>query len=216
MGTKRAQRSLVRKATRVHELDKKRIVIVDRFLESKDRDTIQKFINNGYHTQMVSRSKRGDQEAAHSSIWMDREKFAKTKLLQKISQQVLAHYNCRVERVSNVYVTQSKFGENSLIHKDGNKGKTATEIGLTAVIFINDKWKEEWGGELTFFDKTKDAVFCVAPKPGRIVISPSDCWHRSGIPSRLFYDYRMSLVVMMVARDAQPSRPESESESGAA
>jgi hypothetical protein len=209
MGLKRGQKSLVRKPTRVHELDKKRIVIVDQFLGSNDFASIQKLCNTGYHTQMVSTPRGPIRETSHSSVLIDLKKFSETKLLKKIAEQIFANYNCNVESVTRVYVTQSHFGENSLIHQDGNKGKDKSQIGLTAVIFINDKWEREWGGELTFFDKNRDAVFCVAPKPGRIVISPSASWHRSGIPSRLYYDYRMSLVVMVLAKKVKSEVPQS-------
>jgi hypothetical protein len=78
---------------------------------------------------------------------------------------------------------------------DAWKNKKDT-LGVTAVIFLNSEWRQEWAGELVFFDRKADAVACVSPKPGRLVLSPCEVNHRSGIPSRLYFGTRDSLVIM--------------------
>jgi len=68
-------------------------------------------------------------------------------------------------------------------------------------------WKREWGGELLFFNKAREAMQCVAPKPGRLALFPSSTLHRGGVPSRLFYDTRRALVVMFAVKASKEITP---------
>lgn len=181
---------------RIQKVDDKSVVIIDNFLKSKDFDAIQNLINGGVYSQLKSTLRRQKFETPHTSIIMEPSDFCKTDLFGKLSQQIRSSFKCKVYSVNRIYMTQMKYGDNSLVHNDTH-GKKGDENRLTAVIFLNPEWKSDWGGELIFFDRTQDAVCCVSPRPGRVVISQSSVHHRAGIPSRLFFDHRLSLVIMM-------------------
>ncbi|MGZ3697700.1 MAG: 2OG-Fe(II) oxygenase [Bdellovibrionota bacterium] len=52
---------------------------------------------------------------------------------------------------------------------------------LTCLYYANETWEGDWGGETVFYNEDRDAVFCVTPKPGRVVIF-NDVLHRASPP----------------------------------
>jgi hypothetical protein len=67
---------------------------------------------------------------------------------------------------------------------------------ITALLFANAVWERDWGGETIFFEEDGEALYAVAPTPGRVVLfrgkngtetnMPNKNWGATGdIP---FYD----------------------------
>ena len=69
------------------------------------------------------------------------------------------------------------------------------EIIVTAVYYVNKRWDPAWQGETVFYDKKGEPQHVIAPRPGRVVLSHGTMMHRSGVPSRLCQEQRMSLAV---------------------
>jgi hypothetical protein len=68
--------------------------------------------------------------------------------------------------------------------------------GLSIIIYLNSEWKLNWAGE-TYYCNGLDADYAISviPKPGRIVIAPSDVWHGSRSPSQFMESkFRLTLV----------------------
>ncbi len=73
------------------------------------------------------------------------------------------------------------------IHDDG-------EV-WTVVLFTNAEWREDWGGELLFYDRhPQGGALAIAPKPGRMVIFDGVIPHRGGVPSKICREPRVTFV----------------------
>jgi hypothetical protein len=83
--------------------------------------------------------------------------------------------------------TQS-FGE----YFNGEPGKP---LLVTLLIYIDDTWERDWGGETLFLDGTTDTGIYVRPKPGRAILMEQDVVHKVNPPSSLAEGrLRLSLV----------------------
>jgi SM-20-related protein len=67
--------------------------------------------------------------------------------------------------------------------------------GVTVLYYANSEWNEKWMGETIFYDDSRDPVYAVAPKPGRVVIFHGGILHRAGVPSRECYQARISIAL---------------------
>lgn len=85
------------------------------------------------------------------------------------------------------------YGDMSHPHKDRD------DPGVTVLVYANAEWDIEWGGETLFYDSTGDAVVCVTPRPGRIVLFRANIMHRNGVPSRECYVERFAIALKLRA-----------------
>jgi hypothetical protein len=195
---------------RVQDMGWGPLFVFDHALDSSDIKTLLALQRAGKVDEKGSTSAKYP-ETPHSGVEMSVRAFDKSGLRAKLVAEIESRYCCRALATKRVYVTESRYGENTLIHADWWDGKKKRDLGVTATIFLNPVWKREWGGELLFFDKSQEAMHCVAPKPGRLLLFPSNSLHRGGVPSRLFYDTRRTLVAMFAVRadPAGPRKPKS-------
>ena len=70
---------------------------------------------------------------------------------------------------------------------------------LTALWFMATEWEPEWGGETLFFDRTGDAMFCVSPRPGRLVLFDGAIPHVGRPPTRICYTPRYTFAIKLAA-----------------
>jgi len=68
---------------------------------------------------------------------------------------------------------------------------------LTVLWFFSTSWEAEWGGETMFFDASGDAMFCVSPKPGRLVLFDGAIAHAGRPPSRICYAPRYTFAIKL-------------------
>lgn len=57
-------------------------------------------------------------------------------------------------------------------HLDAFKGRSNRV--LTNVIYLNDEWQDDWGGELAVYDETDELIERVLPKGGRAIFFLSE------------------------------------------
>jgi hypothetical protein len=181
------------------------LFVFDNALESDDIKTILTLQRAGKVDEKGSSTATRDPETPHSGIEMSPKLFDRSGLHGKLVAEIESRYRCRTLATKRIYITEIRYGENTLMHADWWPGKKRGDLGITAIIFLNPAWKREWGGEILFFDKAREAVHCVAARPGRLALFPCSTLHRGGVPSRLFYEARRTLVVMFsVERDKMP------------
>ena len=48
---------------------------------------------------------------------------------------------------------------------------------ISLLVYLNDEWDPEWGGETKFLDEDSQIGLLVAAKPGRVVLFDSDVKH---------------------------------------
>jgi len=74
-------------------------------------------------------------------------------------------------------------------------GEPGKPLLVTLLIYINDRWERDWGGETVFLDSATDTGICVRPKPGRAIVMEQDVVHKVNPPSSLAEGrFRLSLV----------------------
>lgn len=176
------------------------LFVFDNVLDSDDVKTIIALQDAGRIDEKGSSTGVRTPETPHFGIEMKPGLFKRSSLHAKLVAEIEGRYRCTAAAPKRIYITESRYGENTLIHADWWEGKTKSDIGITAIMFLNAVWKREWGGELLFFDRAREALHCVAPKPGRLALFPSNSLHRGGVPSRLFYSTRRALVVMFAVK----------------
>jgi hypothetical protein len=192
---------------RVQEMEWGPLFVFDNALDSDDIKTILTLQNAGKIDEKGSSIRARTPETPHFGIEMSLRLFNGSGLHSKLLAEIQSRYCCTVMATKRIYITESRYGENTLIHADWWDNKKKDDLGITAIMFLNPVWKREWGGELLFFDRAREALHCMAPKPGRLALFPSSSLHRGGIPSRLFYDTRRTLVVMFAVKpDKGPTR----------
>lgn len=95
------------------------------------------------------------------------------------------HYGIR-----RVYCNHVAYGDMLYTHTDVPDGKQ----GLTALWYIAPEWDVEWGGETMLYNKDRDAVACVTPRPGRLAIFDGTILHAGRPPNRVCYAPRYTLA----------------------
>lgn len=90
--------------------------------------------------------------------------------------------------VYRIYANFNLHGDFQFAHEDGD--------GWTALLFVNARWKEDWGGELIIYtDDNASHGYCISPRPGRMVVFDGMIRHRGGSPSKLCLEPRISLAI---------------------
>lgn len=96
-----------------------------------------------------------------------------------------------------VYANGQTFGQDTIIHRD-NKARS----GLTMVVFCNEHWSTSWGGELVFYDDTKENIIkAVLPKSRRVVIFDGSIPHSARSPSVKCDLVRMTLAFKTIVEE---------------
>lgn len=90
-------------------------------------------------------------------------------------KESFSELNLKPERILvNLY----NHGDSSWAHKDSESNKD-----YTVIIFLNDYWDINWGGEFALFEND-DLIKAFTPKPGRYVVFKSNITHGARPVSR--------------------------------
>ncbi len=108
-----------------------------------------------------------------------------------IRDEISKHYDVKKFRFQNAICNVYSYGDVCFTHVDFYR----TRPGITALIFANDIWEKDWGGEIMFFKKNDEAVYAITPKPGRLLLFHGFLKHRGGVPSRHCYEARKTFVL---------------------
>ncbi|UVO53936.1 2OG-Fe(II) oxygenase [Sphingomonas sp. SUN039] len=96
-------------------------------------------------------------------------------------------------RPYRAYTNYAAYGDMLYTHVDCPPDRR----GLTALWFLSNHWEPEWGGETMFFDASGDAMFCVSPRPGRLVLFDGAIPHAGRPPSRICFAPRYSFAIKL-------------------
>ncbi|WP_289240606.1 2OG-Fe(II) oxygenase [Pseudomonas sp. FEMGT703P] len=105
----------------------------------------------------------------------------------------IAEHKLGVRRVklSRVFANVFQYGDTVYPHEDYVEEGESVSI----LLFANEVWEKDWGGETYFYDGAVDAKYCIGVKPGRIIAFGSKNIHRPGVPSRTCREVRITLNV---------------------
>lgn len=109
---------------------------------------------------------------------MDLDAFRCDDLYGKMNELVGQCFQHTNINAFSVFCNCISFGCHTFMHQDGGKNC------YSALYYANPIWEKNWGGETTLFNDQGDAVACIFPVPGRIVILDGRILHRAGMPSR--------------------------------
>jgi SM-20-related protein len=111
------------------------------------------------------------------------------------TQAALAPFSTEGQRYRayRAYTNHAAYGDMLWTHTDCAPG--AGE--LTALWYLCGQWDPEWGGETLFYDASGDAVACVTPRPGRLVIFDGDLRHTGRPPNRVCYAPRYTFAIKL-------------------
>ena len=105
-----------------------------------------------------------------------------------VARNFLQEQNIVCGEVYRIYANYNLHGDFQFAHEDGD--------GWTALVFVNSRWDEDWGGELILYPDGEAAyAYSILPSPGRMVIFDGMIRHRGGVPSKLCLEARISLAI---------------------
>jgi SM-20-related protein len=87
------------------------------------------------------------------------------------------------------YLNGYTYGTDGYFHTDSDRSDEHT-----AILYMNDKWDPDWGGETAFLDAHGEIVKAVLPKKNRVVIFPSHVRHAGRGVSRKCVVLRQTLI----------------------
>lgn len=107
--------------------------------------------------------------------------------LIELTQDLVDERGLRHRGLQRAYANFNLFGDFQLAHDDGPC--------WTALVYLNAKWEDDWGGETLFYPPGAVHAIAIPPKPGRIVVFDGTILHRGGVPSKLCLGPRITAAV---------------------
>lgn len=156
-------------------------IIVDDFLSAELTQTLRDEVNDlnrtGINRAGVGRGGElqvNDDIRSDKTHWLDGATDAQRRLLAQcdaLRDEVNRHLFMGLhdyEAHFAVYEPGSFYQK----HLDAFKGRSNRV--LTNVIYLNDEWQDDWGGELAVYDETDELIERVLPKGGRAIFFLSE------------------------------------------
>lgn len=97
-------------------------------------------------------------------------------------------------RLLRLYFNAHTFGTDGSPHTDAERDNE-----VTLVLFMNQIWRAEYGGETVIFDAAGEIERSVMPKPNRLLTFPSNRLHGPRPLSKLFLGLRVVFVAKLGA-----------------
>lgn len=98
----------------------------------------------------------------------------------------------------SAYMNVLKFGDAPRIHCDAPHW---CDNQVTMIVYLNEYWIPNYGGETIFYDNNLDILHAVVPKPGRVVIFDGRIPHSARTPTPYFLWNRYMLAYKFMAHD---------------
>lgn len=111
-------------------------------------------------------------------------------VLNPIWKQVNAEFFNGQAKLTRCYANRHTFGTEGYIHTD-----TEREEDHTCVVYMDEKWEANWGGETSFYSKDlKEIVKSVMPQFGRTAVFSGNIPHCAKPVSRVCPQVRTTLM----------------------
>lgn len=99
-------------------------------------------------------------------------------------------FNLKPERtIVNMY----NHGDSSWLHTDSEEG-----ICWTAILFMNEYWNSNWGGDFVMVDSNGEILHAAAPTPGKFILFRGDILHGARPVSREAQFARMGVAFQCI------------------
>ncbi|HHX8315014.1 TPA: 2OG-Fe(II) oxygenase [Vibrio diabolicus] len=140
------------------------------------QDTYQHLLNRRYECDHASSKSTKKYREWVSEINL--QAFQNKAIYSTMNQLIQQCFPQETISCFSVFCNCISYGCHTFIHQDGGAKC------YSALYYANPEWHEDWGGETTLFNDQEDAVVCIAPVPGRIIVLDGRVVHRAGVPSR--------------------------------
>ena len=95
-------------------------------------------------------------------------------------------------QIRDIFVNGQTYGIENAIHTDCPNDE---EGWYTLLAYINPQWHVDWGGETMFYNRERsDVIYCVLPRPGRLVFFDARHHHWGRPPTRNTQNLRVSVA----------------------
>lgn len=112
----------------------------------------------------------------HWASYPDKDKFF-TGMFDCLNDSFIQDgFNLSLDRI---IVNAYNHGDSSWLHADSEK-----ESAWTAILFINEYWDKNWGGDFILVDVNDNIMYATIPKPGKFVLFKSSLLHGARPVSR--------------------------------
>ena len=81
-------------------------------------------------------------------------------------------------RLYRAYINRFESSDHPSTHRDAGIG----EPHVTALVYANEQWQRDWGGETMFYTEEHEVVQAVRPRPGRVVLFSGGIMHSARPP----------------------------------
>jgi len=120
---------------------------------------------------------------------LDTEEYFTDYLLNKIQEKTRTRFN-----LLTVYANGHTFGTKGSFHQDWYE-----DNGRTFLLYANETWNVEWGGNTVFDLGNGDYQFAV-PKPNTAILFPGMIPHCADATTRLFGGLRVTIAWKLVLK----------------
>ena len=172
-----------------YEIDQREIFVFDDFLPAGEVAEIFRRRDAGPYL----RSESDTPETKHIRTFaadLDPGEVRSLRLFSEIERLVPGLFPGEDLQPYRAYCNLMLYGDMAHPHRDCHVSRT----DVTALYYVNEEWKQEWGGETIFFNDRGDSVLAIGPRPGRLVVFRGAIEHRVGIPLRECYASRLTIA----------------------
>ena len=96
----------------------------------------------------------------------DEGKLDRATFIARIFDITTTLFTAEPLMIDRVHLNNNFYSDMAYPHRDSIDGGES----VTAILYANHRWDKDWGGETLFYDEFDEAVACVSPKSGRLVI----------------------------------------------
>lgn len=116
--------------------------------------------------------------------------------------------NLRNKELITCYMNGHTYGLDGYYHVDAREpNQDLTKYNYTTfILYVNEEWKADWGGETVFLNEAREIAMAVLPKRNRGVLFESRIEHAPRQCTRIFQGIRKTVVFRTRGeRDEDPS-----------
>jgi SM-20-related protein len=194
------------KLTREYDVHGRKLLVFDDFLSAEEVQSVYTFFKG---VEFVRKQSDSDDIESYK-YWvrhLPTREFSNLDFVKRVDDLIDEHLDLPAKnRPTHFYCNAVSYGDVGFPHRDRDKSD-----GITVLLYVNDKWDPKWGGETIFFDDNEDPIYCVLPKPARLVVFDSYILHKFGVPARICYEARYTLALKYWADAVAPKKPEPKS-----
>lgn len=118
-------------------------------------------------------------------------KYGLDEKIFSLPKTYFPNFRLKPERIS---AKANLFGDATFPHRDS--GNTL----VTALLYCNEHWNADWGGETVFFYRSLDAALAISVQPSRLVLFEGKIPHKTGVPQKNFLGSRIGLQVRFLGK----------------